>query len=80
VAQVGDRELADAVAVVVPAGGGELPVVGLDRLARPEVGGDVGDVVAVVGVLGPARIARRQAGERASTEAARVAICTPASL
>ena len=63
VAQVGDRELADAVAVVEAARGGELAVVGLDRLAGPEVGGDVGDVVAVVGVLGPARIARRQAGE-----------------
>jgi hypothetical protein len=48
VAQVRDRELADAVYVFGVAGGRELAVVGRNRLAREEVGGDVGDVFAVV--------------------------------
>ena len=69
VAQVGDGELADRVEVVRVARGGELAVVGLDRLPGEEVGGDVGDVVAVVELLAlrigrigrPAVVARLEA-------------------
>ncbi len=57
VAQVGHRKLADAVKVVDVARGGVRAVIGLDRLARGKIGGDVSDVVAVVGRLGPLRIA-----------------------
>ena len=65
-AQIGHRELAHAVKVVDVATGGEFAVIGLDGLARHEVGRDVGDVVTVVKVLadrvvrvgGPTCIAR----------------------
>ena len=58
VAQVGHGELADAVQVLRVTGGGGGAVVGLDRLALSEVGGDVGDVLAVVGVFRPGGVAR----------------------
>ena len=60
VAQVGHGELADAVHVVRVARGGEGAVVGIHRLLRREVGRHVGDVAAVVGALGPLRVARLQ--------------------
>ncbi len=55
-AQVGDRELADAVEVVAAARGREAAVVGAHGATGAEVGRDVGDVVAVVGRLGPAGV------------------------
>ena len=58
VAQVGHRELADAVQVLRVARGGGGAVVGLDRLERSEVGSDVGDVLAVVGVFRPGGVSR----------------------
>ena len=61
VAQVGHGELAHAVEVVHVAAGGELAVVGLHRLLRQEVVGDVLDVVAVVGDLGPFGVAGLEA-------------------
>jgi hypothetical protein len=60
-AQVGHGEHADALEVVHVAAGGELPVVGLHGLLREEVVGDVLDVFAVVGRLGPLRVARLDA-------------------
>ena len=61
VPQVGHGELADAVDVVRVAAGGEGAVVGVHGLLGGEVGGDVGDVLAVVGRFRPARVARLQA-------------------
>ena len=55
-AQVGHGELPDAVQVVSIAAAGELAVVRLDGLAGQEIGGDVANVVAVVGRLGPAGV------------------------
>mmetsp|Transcript_20389 Transcript_20389/g.78156 ORF Transcript_20389/g.78156 Transcript_20389/m.78156 type:complete len:636 (-) Transcript_20389:435-2342(-) len=63
VAQIGHRELADAVEVVHVARGGELAVVGLHRLLGDEGVGDVLDVVAVVGRLGPCGVAGLEALE-----------------
>ncbi len=62
-AQVGHRELADRVEVVDVTRCGEAAIVGLHRLAGLEVGRDVGDVVAVVGRLGPLRVARPVAAQ-----------------
>ena len=61
VAQVGHGELADVVQVLRVAGGGELAVVGMHGAPGQVVVGDVLDVVAVVGRLRPAGIARLEA-------------------
>ena len=63
VAQVGHRELAHAFEVSRVARGAEFAVVGPDGLLRREVGGNVGDVVALVGRLGPVGVARLAALE-----------------
>ncbi|CAM2147879.1 hypothetical protein PT2222_10321 [Paraburkholderia tropica] len=62
VAQVGDGEAADRFEVfrILRAGDG-LAVLGRDGFAREVVAGDFGDVFAVVGGFGPARVARLQA-------------------
>ncbi len=62
-AQVGHCEAGDAVEVVDVAAGGELAVVGAHGLLGHEVGRDVGDVLAVVGRLGPAGVAGLQAAQ-----------------
>jgi hypothetical protein len=62
VAQVGDGEAADRFDVVhIAGGGGRLAVAGRDGFLRQEVVGDVLDVVAVVGRLGPLGVARLEA-------------------
>jgi arginyl-tRNA synthetase len=53
--------LADAVQIVDVAAGCVAAVIGANRLLRHKVGGNVTNVVAVVGGLGPAVIARLQA-------------------
>jgi hypothetical protein len=79
VAQVGHRELADAVQVVTS------PLAVNSRSSActvlpAEVGRDVGDVVAVVGLLGPLRVAGLEALAAALRGLRQVLICTPASL
>ena len=61
--QVGHCKLADAVEIARVARGGELAVIGLDRLPSAEIRSDVGDVFAVVGRFWPAGVCGRQAIE-----------------
>jgi hypothetical protein len=61
VAQVGHRELADAVQIVDVAAGREGAVVRRDGLAGEEIVGNVLDVLAVVRGFGPPRIPRLEA-------------------
>ena len=61
VAQVGHGKQPDVVQRLDIARGGEAAVVRLHRLAGQKVGGYVGDVLAVVGLLGPLRVAGLEA-------------------
>ena len=62
VTQVGDGELANGVDVLdVAAGSNWRAIAGRHGALREEIGGDVGDVVAVVGRCRPASIARLEA-------------------
>ena len=60
-AQIGHGKLANRVQVFNVTRRGEFTVVGLDGFARHEIGGNVGDVVAVVGQLGPGGVAGLEA-------------------
>ena len=59
-AQVGHGEVADRLDILDVAGSGDLAVGGVHRFSRQEIGGDIGDVLAVVGGFRPAGRARHQ--------------------